>query len=77
MSNSKHISAGLMAARRQDSDSTTKAVTVRMVGYTSEAGVRSTVVIGGKFTRAGDLADVTEFEAADLVARGRAEIVTG
>ena len=34
-----------------------------------------TIVIAGKFARPGDLAEVTTFEAADLVARGRAELV--
>ena len=38
--------------------------------------IAACIMCGGIFCSAGDLLDVTEFEAADLVSRGHAEIVT-
>ena len=76
MTNTKHISAGLTLARQTEADNAEKSVTVRILDHQSDAGIRSTVVIAGKFTSPGDIADVTESEAADLVSRGRAELVT-
>ncbi len=70
-----HISHGLTIATRQNTDAAPKATTVRILPTDFSNGIKTAVVIGGKFARPGDLAEVTEHEANDLIARGRAELV--
>ncbi len=70
-----HISLGLTIATRQNADAKPKAVTIRILPADFDNGIKTAVVIGGKFARPGDMAEVTELEAKDLIQRGRAELV--
>lgn len=70
----KHVSHAVLTAQRA-ADTATKTATIRVVAPTHEHEARVTIVIAGKFARPGDLAEVTEWEARDLIARGRAELV--
>ncbi len=70
-----HISHGLTIATRQNADAKPRAVTIRILPADLDSGIKTSVVIGGKFARPGDQAEVTEHEANDLIARGRAELV--
>lgn len=70
----KHISNGLQIARRENTEAAPKVVTVRILKPEYDNGVKSSVLIAGKIAKYGDLADVTEAEANDLIQRGRAEL---
>lgn len=69
----KHISRGLEIARHNSDEAKPKAVTIRIMAPKDDNGIPSSVVIAGKVAKPGDLADVTEYEANDLIQRGRAE----
>lgn len=72
----KHISTGLIVAERQNAEAKPKAITVKIKAEARENGIMASVMIGGRFAKDGDLAEVTEAEAADLLLRGRAELVS-
>ena len=67
----KHISRGLEIARHNSDEAKPKSVTIRILKPKHDT---SSVVIAGKVAKHGDLADVTEYEAHDLIHRGRAEL---
>lgn len=70
----KHISRGLEIARHNSDEAKPKTVTVRVLDQVDDKGIRSSIVIAGKVARPGDLAEMTEHEANDLIQRGRAEL---
>lgn len=72
----KHISRGLEIARHNSDEAKPKTVTVRILKREDSNGIPSSIVIAGKVANAGDLADMTEFEANDLIQRGRAELAS-
>lgn len=72
----KHISRGLEIARHNSDEAKPKVITVRILEKKNDSGIPSSVVIAGKVAMFGDLADVTEYEAHDLIQRGRAELAS-
>ncbi len=71
----KHISYVLATARSKTPDSLPKAITVRILARDSGNDTKFGILVGGQVAYAGDLAEVTESEAADLVLTGRAELL--
>ena len=65
-------STNLTIAERQNTEARPKPIIVRIV----QKDPKSSVLIGGVAAKHGQLAMVAEHEAADLVARGRAELVS-
>lgn len=68
------ISRGLEIARHSNDEAAPKAVTVRVLESINDTGIRSSIVIAGKVASPGDLAEMTEHEASDLIQRGRVEL---
>lgn len=68
------ISRGLEIARGSNNEAAPKSLTVRILESNNDNGIPSFVVIDGQFARPGDLAEMTEHEANDLIQRGRAEL---
>ncbi len=71
----KHISTCLAIARSKKADSAPKSFTVHILPRPSGNDAKVGIMVGGQVAYAGDLAEVTESEAADLVLTGRAELL--
>ncbi len=71
----KHVSHVLAVARSKKPDSPPKAFTVHILPRSSGNDTKVGILVGGQVAYAGDLAEVTESEAADLVLTGRAELL--
>ncbi len=71
----KHVSHVLALARGKKPDSAPKAFTVHILPIASGSDTKVGILVGGRVAYAGDLAEVTESEAADLVLTGRAELI--
>lgn len=87
MSAAQKIVSNTIAKAKGDKSKEVKAVTVRIVApgefgiETSKKGesreIRSSVLINGQFAPYGAIVELLEHEAADLILRGRAELLKG
>ena len=70
----KLTSFGLEIAKRQNDEARPKPTVVKILGTARDSGIRTGVLIAGRYANPGDLAELTEAEARDLIDRGRAEL---
>lgn len=77
MANQKIVSKSVLIAKA-NTDKIVKTETVRIIetdpDILASQKIQSTILINGKFAKAGDLIEVLADEAADLIRRGRAEL---
>lgn len=76
MANQKIVSNSVLIAK-SNTDKIVKTETVRIIeidpDILASQKIQTTILVNGKFAKAGDLIEVLADEAADLIRRGRAE----
>lgn len=71
----KHVSHVLAAARDKKPDNAPKSFTVHILPIDTSTGSNVGILVGGRIAFPGDLAEVTESEAAELILTRRAELL--
>lgn len=82
MATQKIVSNSVLKAQ-ENKEKAVKTATVRIIDNAPilpanqhHGDIKSTVMVNGVFAKAGDLIEVLEDEAADLISRGHAELVS-